>query len=452
MARSPFTLAASATAALPRTGVVGAAGLTENGAGRFDAAVLRLEDGREAVVRMPADEDAAADLAAESRALVALTPGVRALLPFRAPEVIGEAGSGTARTLVVDRLPGYRVEPQHVPRGRGVATALGAAIAAVHALPPSVVRTDGLPVRTPAQVRDDVERLLDRVDATRQAPDALVERWRRAWESDDLWRFESAVVLGGASSSAFLLEDSGDDVRVVGVLEWAGLSVGDPAIDLRWLASAPDAADDVFAGYTAGATRAPDALVRERARLYAELEFARWLVHGVERGDDAVVADATALLTALADGVRGDRLVPDVSVDVDTAMAFAEGMSAPADDSAGATSMQTDTYDPAQLSLFLADERERAEGADAAPDFGLSDLRRPEEGETAPIDLAGWSAAAHDGPERDDDGPGAPALTSPEDTGDELDDRDVHDEAERASRAALRWWGGDADPRVSSGG
>jgi aminoglycoside phosphotransferase (APT) family kinase protein len=440
MARSPLTLAASATAALPRTVVVGAGPLSEGTGGRFDAALVRLEDGREAVVRMPAGEESAADLAAESRALVALTAGVRALLPFRVPEVLGETGSGAARVLVVDYLPGYRVDPTQVPKGPGVATAVGAALAAVHALPPSIVRTDGLPVRTPDQVRDDVARLLDRVDSTRRAPDVLVERWRRAHESDELWRFESAVVLGGASSASFLLDDDiHGGIQVVGALEWGGLSVGDPAVDLRWLASAPEAADDVLAGYTAAASRAPDALVRERARLYAELEFARWLVHGFESGDTAVVDDAVALLDALADGVRGDRIVPDVPVDVDAAMAFVERMpeaGAPVD-----TSMQTDTYDPEMLSLFLAAERDRTEGAAEGPGFGMDGAGEPADTSTAPIDIAGW---AHHRVEDEEAGGPTPA-DSPEDHDDEA-------EAQRATRAALRWWGGDDASRVSSGG
>lgn len=444
MARSPLTLAASATAALPRTAVVGAAALTEGAGGRFDAALVRLEDGREAVVRMPAGEDSAGELAAESRALVALTPGVRALLPFRAPEILGETGSGTARVLVVDYLPGYRVDPAQVPKGPGVATAIGGALAAVHALPPSIVRTDGLPVRSPEQVRDDVARLLDRVEATRRAPDLLVDRWRRAHEADELWRFESAVVLGGATSATFLLDDDiHGGVQVVAALEWGGLSVGDPAVDLRWLASAPEAADDVLAGYAADASRAPDALLRERARLYAELEFARWLVHGSESGDANVVDDAVALLDALADGVRGDRIVPDLPVDVDAAMAFAEGIpetvAAPVD-----TSMQTDTYDPEMLSLFLATDRDRTDQSPAAPDFGLEGLREPEDNATAPIDMTGWAQdrAAHEEAHHVAD----PSREEPA--------SDVDDEAEalRASRAALRRWGGDDASRVSSGG
>ena len=116
MARSPLTLAASVTSALPRVGVVGAGALSEGAAGRFDSAVAQLDDGRRVVVRAPADPDAATELAAEVRALRALTPGVRGLLPFRAPELLGEAGLGDSRVVVVDFLPGYRVDAAHLPR------------------------------------------------------------------------------------------------------------------------------------------------------------------------------------------------------------------------------------------------------------------------------------------------------------------------------------------------
>lgn len=437
MARSPLTLAASVTAALPGAVVVGTSSLTEGTAGRFDAAVIHLDDGREAVVRLPTDDEAASELAAESRALHALTAGVRALLPFRAPDVLGETGSGTARILVTDFVPGYRVEPAHLPKGPGITTAIGGAIAAVHALPASVVRTDGLPVRTPQQVRDDVTRLVDRAEATRRVPDVLVDRWRRALEADELWRFESRVVLGGATSASILLDDDGERVEVTGILDWSGLSVGDPATDLRWLASAPTAADDVYAGYTDAADSVPDALLRERARMYAELEFAKWLVHGDDEGRADVVADAVQLLEALADGVRGDRIVPEAAVDVDAALALIESM--PATPGGGDTSMQTDAYDPEMVSLFLAAEREREEAAANAPDFGLDELAEVEDpGATAPIDLAGW---AQEQPERrepaQDVTPAAdpaPALAAAE------DDDDIEDEAARASRAALRRW------------
>ena len=459
MARSPLTLAASVTSALPRVGVVGFGVLTERSAGRYDAAVADLDDGRRVVVRAPAEPSAAAELAAEARALRALTPGVRGLLPFRAPELLGEAGLGDSRAMVVDFLPGYRVDAAHLPAGRGAATSIGEALAALHALPLSIVRTEGLPVRTPQQVRDDAAHVIDRAGATGSVPAALLVRWKRAIAADELWRFESAVILGGAGAASFLFEDAAGEPRVTGVLEWHGLSVGDPAADLQWLASAPIAADDVYAAYAQNSPRSPDALVRERARLYAELEFAKWLVHGSDSDRADIVDDAAQLLDSLAAGVRGDDIVPDAELGVDEAIALLDRVpdAAPPTGPAGSTSMQTDAYDAEELSLWLAAGPDSVLGsaAEPAPPPGRhsggtdqnhanrSAARHPhtapqmvDDASTAPIDLSAWTR------------PRSPSTPTPPDAGsaaanaaDRIDGKsDVEAEAERASDAALRRW------------
>ncbi|WP_314501616.1 phosphotransferase [uncultured Microbacterium sp.] len=430
MARSPLTLAASVTSALPRVGVVGVGVLTEGATGRYDAALAELDDGRRVVVRAPADADAGSELAAEARALRALTPGVRGLLPFRAPELLGETGLGDARAVVVDFLPGYRVDAAHLPSGRGAATSIGEALAALHALPLSIVRTEGLPVRSPQQVRDDVSRLIDRVEATRSAPAVLLERWRRAVEADELWRFESAVVLGGAGAASFFFEDVDAVPRVTGVLEWHGLSVGDPAVDLQWLASAPTAADDVYAAYVSHSDRAPDQLVRSRARLYAELEFAKWLVHGHEAGRADIVEDAVRLLDSLAAGVRGDDIVPAASLGVDEAIALLDrvpdGASEPADAFPHDTSMHTDAYDPDELALWVSNDEadEELDPAAEAPPAAETPGGFHDES-TAPIDISAFVRRGE--------------LTDPP-VGSGAEDADAQADADRASDAALRRW------------
>ncbi len=421
MARSPLTLAASVTSALPRVGVVGVGALTEGTTGRYDTAVVQLDDGRRVVVRVPAESDAAADLAAEVRALRALTPGVRGLLPFRAPELLGETGIDDVRAVVVDFLPGYRVDAAHLPPGRGASTSLGAALAALHGLPLSIVRTEGLPVRTPQQIRDDVSRLIDRADATRALPRVLRDRWLRAVASPELWRFESAVVLGGAGAASFLFEDIAGVPEVTGLLDWHGLSVGDPATDLQWLASAPTAADDVYAAYVVASGRAPDEHARDRARLYAELEFAKWLIHGHETGRRDVVDDATVLLGSLAEGVGGGDIVTDSPLDVDDAIALLERLPESPEPAAD-TSMHTDAYDAEELSLWLPDEPERpaSEPATTAEASARveADVWRDDDVSTAPIELP---------------------LAAREEAGDDAS-TDAAADAERASDAALRRW------------
>lgn len=455
MARSPLTLAATVTSALPRVVVTGVGSLSEGTSGRYDSAIAELDDGRRVVVRVPVDDGADADLVAEARALRSLTAGVRGVLPFGAPDVLGETRVDGRLALVQTLLPGYRVDAAHVPAGRGIATALATATAQVHDLPVTVVRDAGLPMLTADEVRADAERLLDAAEATGLLPFGLLRRWSTALGSDPLWRFETTVVLGGVDPASFVFEDDADGVpQVTGLLTWGGLGVGDPAIDLRWTASAPAARDDVFDTYARASHRAPDAQIAERARLHAELEFARWLVHGQTVGSEEIVADAIALLTALDDTMRDQPAVAHESTTADDAIAASERLplgGSALGTAAIDTSMHTDTFDPETLAGFLADEEARAADRESGPDA------------TVPIDLSEWSGLTFDdgasgtaGSARegavvteDAGAGGAPARDGSRDGADRGGDEQVTaDAAERdaeldtAARNALRRWTG----------
>ncbi|APF33191.1 aminoglycoside phosphotransferase [Microbacterium paludicola] len=420
MARSPFTLAASVSSALPGAAVVAAAELTERADGRYDSALVTLEDGRRVVVRVPVDVDADLELVADTRALRALTPGVRGLLPFEAPTVLGTARMGGVTAVVQEYVPGYRVEAGHIPPGRGAAWSLGSAIARVHALPHAVARDAGLRTRTSAEVRQDAERLLDRAEATGSLPFGLLRRWSTALGEDRLWRFEATITLGGVDPGRFVLSDTPAGPTVTGLLAWHGLGVGDPAEDLRWLASAPDARDDVLAAYAEAAHHTPDAALAARSRLYAELEFARWLAHGHETGAERVVEDAVALLSALDEGVRDEPLLPEDYSTVDDALELLGRT--PTAVTAGDTSMQTDTYDPALLAAYLADQ-DTAEQADI---------------ETIPIDLSDWTPDGASSDRRGDTG-AAPTVPASAPDGSSADDTDDPEHAEAARNALRRW-------------
>ncbi len=462
MTGSPLTLAASVSAALPEAAVVSAAALSTGEGGRYDSAVVGLDDGSYVVVRAPVDASAASDLATEALALRALTPGARALLPFTAPRPLGDVALPEGRALLTDMVPGYRVEAGDLPAGPGAATSIGIALAALHALPASVVRAEGLPVKSAEEVREAVVALVERAASTRRLPVALATRWRRAAEDEALWRFEPCVVLGDAVAASFRFEDRDGIPTVSGVLGWSRFSVGDPAVDLQWLAAAPDAADDVYAAYVSAAHRSPDPDLRTRARLYAELEFAKWLLHGHEQRREDVVDDAVALLDALVDGL-GDaatRLDPVAVVGVDDAIAVLADTPvtrAGAEDD-GSTSMQTDAYDPAMVSLFVAAARahetgdidarsaatEHADGASRrdAPPLPDSSAASATEMETAPIDVSGWGDLRHDVDSTDPDDP-AEAVASAGSVSGAAPEADVPDEeieAARASRAAFQRW------------
>ncbi|MCT1479272.1 hypothetical protein [Microbacterium sp. p3-SID336] len=391
MGRSPFTLAAAVTAALPGAEVTGTRALTAAGDGRFDSAVASLADGRELAIRVADDDDAQRELAAEAIALRALTEGARAMLPFRAPAYIGETRLGEARALVTELLPGFQIEAAMVPAGRGAAESMGAAIAAVHGMPSSVVRGAGLPARSAEESRAELERLVDTAAATGRVPARLTVRWRDALADDDLWRFESTVVLGGVQSTSFLFHDDPErGPEVTGLVGWHGLSVGDPALDLSWLSAAPDAADDVHGAYARTVDRAPDAGLEARARLLAELEFARWLVHGDALHRPDIVDDAAALLTALSDGLHDNGLgiAAGRTPGVDSALDALDRVPAAAVSDID-TSMHTDAYNPEELWATPGDESDDTDAADAPERLRAPWETRPSEETTGAGTRAG---------------------------------------------------------------
>lgn len=352
MARSPLTLAASVSAALPGVDARSVAPLTTNSAGRNDAAMVALSDGREVVVRIPVDDTVGSELATEAVALRALTDGARALVNFLIPEFLGAAAAPPSRAFVTTFVPGYQVDTANIPAGCGVASSLGDTLAQIHALPVSIVRNAGLPARAAADVRDDISTTVEDASATGRVPVRLMVRWRDAVNDEAMWQFEPTITLGGANALSFVYHDVEGVPTVAGVIDWHGLSVGDPATDLQFLQTAPDAAASVYEAYRASAHRSGDEYLRARARLHAEIEFARWLLHGRDTNDESVLDDASGLLDALADNVRDDDLLPVTEkADLDDALSALSSIPDRASTSID-TSMHTDTYDPEELAQF----------------------------------------------------------------------------------------------------
>ncbi len=386
MARSPFTLAAAVTAALPGTVIVGVRRLSADGDGRFDSAVVSLDGGAELVIRVANDHEAARELAAEALALRALTAGARAMLPFGTPSFLGQTTVGEAPALVTELMAGYQIEAAHIPPGPGAAHSAGAALARIHALPASVVRTAGLMDRSATESRAELRGVIDRAASTGRVPARLIVRWRGTVDDDDLWRFESCVTLGGAQATSFIFEDdpaSGPFVNAV--IGWHGLRIGDPSADLAWLSRAPQAEGDVYAAYQAGVDRGADAAILPRARLRAELEFARWLLHGQELHRDDIIDDASSLLEALAESIREDDLAviadrEQGSADaVESALGAAERLPAAAEHRVD-TSMQTDAY--TAESLWIAPHPDPASHATARDSPSLDTPSEAEEPES----------------------------------------------------------------------
>lgn len=399
MARSHLTLAALATSAVPGLTIVGSGPLGLGATGDFDSALLRTESGDEVVVRVPTSQRAETEQSRELIALAALTEGIRSRLPFVVPVVLGQSPAGDTRAVVSSYIAGFQVSADALPAGDGVATSIGGAIAALHSVPGSFVGDVGLPVQSAEDSRVEASSVVDRAMATRLLPAAVGTRWTDAIGDDALWQFNPTVVNGTVSAESFVVADHEVGQIVVGMIGWSGLRLSDPAHDLHWLSGAGDAADSVFASYSAASSRTPDSRIRVRAMLYAELELARWLLHGKDVHDQSIVDDAVSMLDGLVEHVLGDVMHPlsqqtGPVLSVDDVETLLERTPRTGSSHRG-TGMETDSFDRSEIENVLADrdgagseDREKTAGDDSV-DADDRDLPRESDhdAETGPIDI-----------------------------------------------------------------
>jgi aminoglycoside phosphotransferase (APT) family kinase protein len=149
--------------------------------------------------------------------------------------------------------------------------------------------------------------LIDSAASTGLLPAALRDRWREVTGDDRVWRFQPAVINGAMTADSLLI----DNEAVVAVLGWSALRVGDPARDLHWLLGmAGDAAESALEAYALARQVTTDRQFTRRAMLYAELEIARWLLHGRQLHDQAIIDDAVGMLDGLVDRVHSSSTAP----------------------------------------------------------------------------------------------------------------------------------------------
>jgi macrolide phosphotransferase len=299
MSRSHFTLAALATSAVAGLDVVGAQAFGSLGHGDFDAALLTARDGGHWIVRVPRSEKAESEQSADMVALRALSTGVRTRLPFAVSSFAGQVPIAGTRAVVYEFVYGTKISLGDITPE--LAASIGTAIAAVHALPTSFVVDAGLASHNSVDGHRAAVSLVERACATGLVPIALQQRWEHAGAESALWQYTATVINGSMGSDSVLAASD----QVTGILGWHGLRVGDPALDLQWLlgCAQPGATDAAFDAY--GAARGQiDRQLRQRATLLAELEVARWLLHGTEVRSTSIVDDAVELLSALTDDAQ----------------------------------------------------------------------------------------------------------------------------------------------------
>ncbi len=300
--RSPLTLAALATAAVP--GLDARSARPVEDPGDYDTAVVTDADGARWTVRAPRSLQAGAALEAEAELLGSLQHYAESgVLSFAVPRVSGTALLPEGgRAVVHPALEGEPLDVDSLRPGPGLAADLGRVLASVHELPRTIVDDAGLPGYEVEEYRARRMAELDEAAATGKVPPTLLRRWETALEDVSLWRFQPVVVHGDLGPEQVLVARG----RVVAVTDWASARVADPADDLAWLlvSAPPEAVDSIMEAYQLRRTELTDKHLLDRALLVGELALARWLLHGVRNGLDDVVADALDMLADLDEATQ----------------------------------------------------------------------------------------------------------------------------------------------------
>ena len=361
--RTPLELAAIATAAVPGLQPTAVAPSPDD-ATDFDAALLETADGRRWRIRAPRGTEASARLETEMLVLRAFEPSVRTELPFQMPAVAGTVRLAGLTTCVYTNLTGTVRGLDELAAGSPkLAEDIGRALAAIHALPQSIVDRADLPVYTANEFRQRRLNELDQAATTGKIPPVLLRRWEQAMEDVTMWRFHPTVVHGDLHEDNLLV----DDDRVTAVTGWTDLRIGDPADDIAWLVASNEPAfvDAVLAAYHDARTEPVDPQLARRAALAAEFALAQYLVKAIALGDAESAKDGEDMLAQLAEDIEAHEAAAESP---------GGGSESPCDDgpddgegrdagpSSGAEHASEDQRPTADADVRLADTHTPAEG------------------------------------------------------------------------------------------
>ncbi len=298
MGHTALMLSALATSAVPGFQAVSTQTLSS---AEKDVALVYDTNNVPWLVELPTSAAAQAVHVENLRALKALSEGLRSRLSFRVPRLAGTTEVGNYTLSVCEYLPGEAASVHKVTPI--LAASMGTALAQIHSLPTSSVRDFDRPAESALDSLRDCAGIVDRAAATGLIPQALLRRWETACEDSSLWQFEPTVIHGLMQLGHLLAERD----NVVAVDQWRDFRVGDPARDLAWLTTPATSTfhSAVLTSYRSARPSA-DRWVLQRARFYAELDVAKWLLHGMDTQNETITEDATAMLSALHDRVSGD--------------------------------------------------------------------------------------------------------------------------------------------------
>lgn len=303
--KTPFELAALATAAIPGlevTAVLGPQILEEH------LASTRISDskGNRWTVTVADEEASSSEMDNRQKLLEFLSTCHRSnLLPFSVPTLIAFAPAGGGRHACVFTVePGSPVEEGQLEDAGLLSSTLGRALAAFHNLEPRALEELGCEALKVPKIRAD---LLTSISAVgREIPGRLRKRWVNAIEEEVLWGFNPAPTHSALSLESLLVSHGA--VQAITGCELA--RVADPAFDLSWLLPlvSDDFLESLVPAYSA-ARSTPDLHLFTRAQLYSELALLDWLRFGLAQHDAEIVAEAKQMLVELDADLAGAALV-----------------------------------------------------------------------------------------------------------------------------------------------
>lgn len=260
--------------------------------------------GRHWIVKLPLHQVAGAALEAEA----ALAPGLidaisHGHLSFDVvrPRAFATVRGG-GRAMVYREPYGKFLPIEEIDAN--AARSIGRALGELHELDPQVYGAAGVPVYDARAWRDRIATELEEVSLTRKVPTALLARWDRWLDDDELWQINSVPVHGDLDEDHVLWANG----QISAMIGFGEAHVGDPAEDFVWLANSLD--DDLFDTVTESYAMARevggDDYLLERITLHAEFALARWLLHGTRIDSAQIVDDAVAMLEELDASVAAD--------------------------------------------------------------------------------------------------------------------------------------------------
>lgn len=294
MHRNSYSLAALAAAAVP--GLVPARTMPiATPAEDLDVAGIVGEDGRRVMVLSPGSTAAGVRLERDLKVADTLTgTSLRSVIP----PVLGFVKlSEGGRCAVTEAPVGRPLMLDDLASSPELAGSLGQMLARVHTVPRYAAEAAGVESFTPEAMLAAHRARIDTVTAAGHLPAAVSQRWQALLDDAELWDVTPQFVHGDLSEESLFTADG----QVSAIRDWSSSKVADAASDLAWLISSlsPERFDDLYAAYREELPTSTHPRLMERAQALGEFAVAEWLAHGVEVGDEDIVADARGMIADL---------------------------------------------------------------------------------------------------------------------------------------------------------